>query len=93
MSDKSYSLDNEHDELGSYSVYSGSYSFCAFPFCAEESVANVLGSDVFAFSSACSFHTFILSAEESVAGGFASDVFHQQESIPNLVYSFKYFCA
>ena len=44
---KSYSLNNESDELGSDSGSSGTYYFCAFSLIFDEFVVSVLGSDVF----------------------------------------------
>ena len=49
-SDESYSLDDESDELGSDSGYSGTYYVCAFYLHFEKSVGIVsfLGYEVFA---------------------------------------------
>ena len=47
-SDRPESLDNESDEFGSQSVSSGTYSFRDFSLRAEETVASVFASDIFA---------------------------------------------
>ena len=83
-SEKSDPLNDESDKLGSDSGSSGTYYFCAFSLCFDESVVsvNVLGSEV-----------FVPTGVEYKCAIFASDYFYQQESSPKAVDSLKYFGA
>ena len=47
LSDESYSLDDESEELGSDSGCSGTYYFCAFSLSFYKSVVGLLGSEIF----------------------------------------------
>ena len=57
-------LDDESDKLGSDSGSYGTYYFCAFYLCAEDSVAGVLG-----------YGVFVQVGYDYFAGAFASEVF------------------
>ena len=65
-SDKSDSLDDESDKLGSDSESSGTYYFCAFSLRFDKSIGSgsILGSDV-----------FVTTRADSKSGIFESDVF------------------